>query len=299
MNLLIKIFGPKISLFSGFFRNNFLAWTYFLWELNDALIVELRSTIKFKDTAMRWFTSLLLVIALMPMMSLVTETHAQEISFWEEFALSEDRTRTLEKLVPGSEDYYFFHCLHAQNEQNLDEVDSLLKRWIKRHGKTNQVHVIENRQALLKYGEDPKRTLDHLKRELGLNFNHQRRIPQAQKDLPTKLAVGLIDPDKLMARYLKQDTNSLGNFNDMGLFFLVDKPLNTRQRRDLLKRIDDPTFPGIVELISKDVKGKDAKRFGSLNIHKQLTKAQLEELADLVPELRSQQNFINLSLIHI
>ena len=248
---------------------------------------------------MRWFTFLLPVIVLMSMMSLATEIEAQEISFWEEFALSEDRDKTLEKLVPGSEDYYFFHCLHAQNEQQLDEVDSLLKRWIKRHGKTQQVRVIENRQSLLIYGENPKRTFDHLKRQLGLNFNHQRRIPQAQKDLPTKLAAGLIDPAKLLAQFLKQDGNSLGSLNDQGLYFLAGKPLNTRQRRDLLKRIQDPTFPGIVDLISKDLKGKDAKRFGGIGIHKQLTKAQLEELANLVPDLRSQQNFINEFLLRL
>ena len=52
--------------------------------------------------------------------------------------------------------------------------------------KRNEVRVIENRQSLLIYGEDPKRTLDHLTRQLGLDFGHQRRIPQAQKDLPTQ-----------------------------------------------------------------------------------------------------------------
>ena len=202
---------------------------------------------------MRWFTSLLLVILSVSMMSLTTETDAQEISFWEEFALSEDRDKTLEKLVPGSADYYFFHCLHSQNQQKLDEVDSLVKRWIKRHGRTEQVRVIENRQALLQYGEDPKRTLDHLKKQLGLDFGHQRRIPQAQKDLPTKLAASKIDPVKLAAAQLKQDTNGIGNFSDQGLYYLANKPLNTRQRRDLLKRIKDPTFPNLVELIAKDL----------------------------------------------
>ena len=102
-----------------------------------------------------------------------------------------------------------------------------------------------------------------------------------------------------MAQYLKQDTNGLGSFNEQGLWFLIDRPLNTQQRRDLLKRIVDPTFPGVVELISKDLKGKEAKRFGGLGIHRQLTKSQLEELADLVPELRSQKNFINEFLLRL
>ena len=247
---------------------------------------------------MRWLTTLLVLLS-MSLINLPADSDAQEISFWEEFALSEDRDKTLEKLVPGSEEYYFFHCLHAQNEQKLDEVDSMLKRWIKRNGKTQQVRVIENRQALLKYGEDPKRTLDYLKKKLNLDFGHQRRIPQAQKDLPTSLAASLIDPVKLASKQLKQDTNNVGNFNDKGLYYLVNKPLNTRQRRDLLQRLRDPTFPNVVDLISKDIKGKDAKRFGSLEIHKRLTRVQLEKLAELVPELKSQQKYINEFLLRM
>jgi len=243
-------------------------------------------------TTMRWLLTFL-VLLFMSLIALPADSDAQEISFWEEFALSEDRDKTLEKLVPGSEEYYFFHCLHAQNELKLDEVDSLVKRWIKRHGKTQQVRVIENRQALLQYGEDPKRTLDHLKRQLNLDFGHQRRIPQAQKDLPTKLAASKIDPAKLAAQYLKHDTSNVGSFTDQGLYYLANKPLNTRQRRDLLKRVNDPTFPDLVDLIAKDLKGKDAKRFGDIDIHKLLTKTQLEQLASLVPELKSQQQFIS------
>ena len=235
----------------------------------------------------------------MSLITLTTGSSAQEISFWETYALSEDRGKTLEQLVPGSEDYYFFHCLHAQNESDLAEVDSLLKRWIKRHGRTEAARVIENRQALLKYGDDPQETLDHLKRQLNLDFNHRRRIPQAQKDLPTALDPKLIDPEKLIAGLLKQDSNRLSRFNDEGLYLLAGRTLNPRQRRDLLKRVTDPTFPEIVDLIVKDLKAKDAKPFGSLRIHKLLTKMQLESLSQQLPQLRTQQAFVNEFLLRL
>ena len=252
----------------------------------------------FEVTTMRWFILLLTVVFMQSqLMALVSD--AQEISFWEEFALSDDRIRTLEKLVPRSEEYYFFHCLHAQNEDRLDAVDTLLKQWIKEHSRTEQVRIIENRQALLKYGEDPGRTLDYLIRQLGVSFNHQRKIPQAQKDLPTKLAASKIDPGKLVSKFLNQDSNSLGNFDDKGLYYLANKPLNTRQRRELLKRLKDPTFPGVVGMIARDLKGKDAKRFGSIEIHRRLTRAQLTELSSLAPELNSQKEFINEMLLRM
>ncbi|MEI6177273.1 MAG: hypothetical protein WCS43_10300, partial [Verrucomicrobiota bacterium] len=37
-----------------------------------------------------------------------------EVGFIERFALATDREKALGELVPGSEDYYFFHCLHYQ-----------------------------------------------------------------------------------------------------------------------------------------------------------------------------------------
>ena len=77
----------------------------------------------------------LFLLAFTLVSAMTAPTSAQEISFWEEFALSDNRVETLEKLVPGSEDYFYFHCLHHQNQQELDQVDSLLKRWIKRHGR--------------------------------------------------------------------------------------------------------------------------------------------------------------------
>ena len=247
---------------------------------------------------MRLFISIL-VLTLMSLITLKTESSAQDISFWETYALSEDRGKALEQLVPGSENYYFFHCLHAQNESDLAEVDALLKRWIKRHGRTAQARIIENRQALLKYGDDPQETLDYLKRQLNLDFNHRRLIPQAQKDLPTVLNPNLIDPEKLIAGLLKQDSNRLSRFNDEGLYLLIDRTLNPRQRRDLLKRVNDPTFPGVVDLIVKDLKAKDAKPFGSLKIHQLLTKSQLESLAEQLPQLRTQQKFVNEFLLRL
>ena len=109
----------------------------------------------------------------------------------------------------------------------------------------------------------------------------------------------LIDPQKLVAQYLKQDANRLSPFNDDGLYLLIDRALNPRQRRDLLKRVSDPTFPGIVDLIVKDLKPKDAKPFGSLTIHQLLTKTQLESLSEQLPQLLTQQAFVNEYLLRL
>ena len=246
---------------------------------------------------MRFFTTLFLILTVMMVMP--STGTAEEISFWETFALSTERDKALEELVPGSPDYYFFHCLHYQNQQKLDEVDALLKKWIKRHGRNDQVRLIENRQALLVHSTDPQRTLEYLQRQLDLQFNHQQKIPQAQKNLPTELKPDLIDLEKLIAKALRRQSNSLESFEDEGLMALAGKPINARQRRDLLRRLKNPAFTGVVDLIALDLKGKDATKFGDMPIHRQLTLAQLEELAAKIPDLKSQEKYVDEVLLRL
>ena len=111
---------------------------------------------------------------------------------------------------------------------------------------------------LLKYSDDPQATLDFLKRELELNFNHQRELPTAERKLPTKLDPKLIASDVL----LKQNLNSnLDQITDQGLRLLAGTKLTDGQRRALLKRLDRPDFPGLVDLVASELKSKE---FGSI-----------------------------------
>ena len=77
--------------------------------------------------------SALLFFALIP--SLLTVPDSMEakdtIGFIEEFALAENREEVLEQLIPGTREYYYFHALHYQNEQQWDEKQAhwWLPRW--------------------------------------------------------------------------------------------------------------------------------------------------------------------------
>ena len=67
---------------------------------------------------------------------------ANEIGYIEQFALTPDRAEALEELIPGTEDYYYYHALHAQNEGRTDEVDAILVRWIELFSHTARVHSV-------------------------------------------------------------------------------------------------------------------------------------------------------------
>ena len=51
---------------------------------------------------------------------------AEEIRYVEDFALAKDRAEALKQLIPGTEDYYYYHCLHYQHTEQFDKADELL-----------------------------------------------------------------------------------------------------------------------------------------------------------------------------
>ena len=220
---------------------------------------------------------------------------AQEIGFLEDFALAKDREKVLKQLVPGTEKYYYFHALHYQNTQQLDKVEQLMVPWLKRHDKTATYKQIRNRQAMLKYSDDPEATLAYLKKHLGLSFAHQRTIPNALRELPSKLDSDLYSIETLLERVLPNGSNTQ-EIRDKGLILLAGRKLSKTQRRHLLQRLKRPDFPEVVDLIVSDLKERDSKSFGSMAIHKSLTQSQLIELASKYSKVKSQENYVNIFL---
>src|SRR5690606_28029960 len=140
----------------------------------------------------------------------------EEIGFVETYALADDRQKALAELIPGTEDYYYYHALYYQTNNQFDRVPPLLEAWIRRHGETERARRIRHRQMLLTYSQSPQRTLDYLKNYFGLQFDHQRRVPGAAPDLPTGLDPQLLEWDRL-ARQARQRHGGLQGFEDSAL----------------------------------------------------------------------------------
>ncbi len=220
------------------------------------------------------------------------QTDAAEIGFIEDFALAKNREQALAQLIPGTEDYYYFHALHYQQTEQFDKVGDLLTPWIKRHGRTGRVREIEHRQALLTYRRSPQESLDYLKRILNLRLNHQRERLGEKPNLPTKLDAEKISRETLTQRALSQQTNLQG-FEDIALDWVIDRKLSENERWELLKRIHRPDYENLVDHILVDLQTKHSSGFGYLEIHKKLLLAQLDELLRKKPDLRNAQNFVN------
>lgn len=230
-------------------------------------------------------------------MQATAQNRAQEIQFIEAYALSDDREATLQQLVPGTEEYYYFHCLHYLTTDQLDKGEATLKTWTKRIGETERARIIRNRLAVLKYDDDPQLTLDFLRSELGISHGHSRQIPNTELELPTRLDPKLIDIEELLRRIPSNRYHKKITYE--GLELLADVKLDKDQRRRLLKQLQEPDFPNLVSLVITDLKQRDSGGFGSLNIHKRLMLAQLDECAEKMPKLLLNDNFVNTYLVKL
>ncbi len=233
----------------------------------------------------------------LPVLLIPTLCGAQNLKFLELFALSTNREAALAELVPGTDDFYFFRALHAQNAGRVDEVRKILDDWIRarKGAEPPGARELRHRQALLDYERDPKATLDYLRRELGLGFGHSRRASERRPDLPTRLDPALVSGQRFLEAALK-GRNDLSAISDAGLYQVARLPLTPEQRRDLLRRLRRPDLPNLVALIAEDLATADSPPFGQLPIHQQLTLEQLDELLRLRPQLRNENAFVSLYL---
>ncbi|MFT4548851.1 MAG: hypothetical protein ACI9MB_002804, partial [Verrucomicrobiales bacterium] len=224
----------------------------------------------------------------------MSSADSQIIGFDELFVLSENREDALKQLIPGTEDYYYYHSLHFQNEGEFGKVEELLKPWIKRYDRSGRVREIQHRQALLQYEGNSKATFDYLRRELNLTFNHSKEELGKKPNFPTLLDQKHIARKTLLAEAFRRHRN-LGGLTDAALDWLLrdEVSLDPTRRRDLLARLKLPDFPNLVPLIATELKTKESSGFGEFEIHRQLTHQQLDELLKLAPKLIGETKFVN------
>ncbi|MFT5496664.1 MAG: hypothetical protein ACI9TH_002064 [Kiritimatiellia bacterium] len=215
---------------------------------------------------------------------------ANEIGFIETYALADDRAATLESLIPGTDDYYYFHALHYQQTKQRVAYEDTLKKWATRFPKAPRLNMLRDRQALLDYAQDPQAALKHVRETLGLNLNHQGQAEDGKLDLPVKLDPTRIAFNTLLEQAFKDHPESTGGLEDAGLLALNPTKLSQPRKRDYLRRLTWPVVPGLAKIIAEDA--PHSKGFGSDRIHQALLEDQLIELARLDPKTAKLNTYI-------
>ena len=234
-------------------------------------------------------------LALLLAGALAASAAAQEIGYIETFSLATNREDALKELVPGTDEFFYFHALQAQNTGQLERFKDVIERWTRARNGTvvEGARELLNRQALLDYEKDPKKTLDYLRRELDLHFDHARKTGEHRSQAPTALDNERISIATLLRRALAEEPGSLERIEPAGLELAAGQPINADQRRNLLARLQRPDYPGLVDLVIADLQYRDSRGFGHHEIHRRLTLAQLDELLSKQPDLRNQVAFVN------
>lgn len=228
--------------------------------------------------------SIALLASIMPLI-------AEEIGFIEDFALAKDRNDSLKQLIPGTEDYYYYHCLHYLNTEQYTKVEPFTRPWQERHGQTPRLTEIQTRHALLTYSLNQQKTLTYLREHLGLHFDHQRSQANEIPNLPTTLNPQLIARDSLKTMSFSR-WHFLENFEDSALDWLATEELSWERRRQLLQRAKLPDLANLPQLVAADLQTERSGPFGQMPIHRQMTLSQLEELLRLRPALLNEMAFV-------
>ncbi|HZZ70708.1 MAG TPA: hypothetical protein VFE24_00535 [Pirellulales bacterium] len=239
---------------------------------------------------LRWLASV--GFSLFAAASLAGRVRAGEIGWIENYALASDRSVPLKQLIPGTEDYYYYHCLDEQTNEHFDKADVLLKEYVARYNWTPRAIEIENRQALLTYDKNPQRALSLIRQRLNLQFNQQREVLNQKSNLPTTLDPKLLDRAHVKALAFSHFPNTIQGFEEPALDWLVAENLSVEQRRQLLQRLQRPDYPNLVQLIVDDLNAPNSGGFGQFEIHRRLLLAQLNELLKLKPNLLNNPNFV-------
>jgi hypothetical protein len=232
------------------------------------------------------------VLIAVTVLSVTAPGRAGEIGFVEDFSLAPDRAVPLRQLIPGTEDFYYYHALHYLNTEQYAKAEQLIEPWVQRHGQTARHWEIRTRLALLTYEKNPQKSLEYLRNRFGIQFPHQKEELNAEPNLPVALDPALISRKAYSDRAVAVNANNLDGFEDSALDWLVALDLNANHRRSLLSRLARPDYPNLVKLVVDDLAYQNSGGFGSFGIHRQLLLTQLEELVKLRPGTLTEQHFV-------
>jgi hypothetical protein len=224
--------------------------------------------------------------------------HAQDLKFRERFAWSNDRESLLRELIPDTEGYFYYHCLHYQTTGKTAEARSMLAAWQSKLGVSASNQSMLVRQELLEYSRDPSKTVQFLQQTYGINLQHAAPQKDEATVLPTKLDPAIVDRVALLKASLA-DAGRLGTIEDSAL---AEALAMVRSKEDLvewLTRVTRPDTPGLVEAILRQLNQPDSRGFGWARIHRELSLAQLDQLSTKLPTLLQSEQFIQTKLAKI
>lgn len=242
--------------------------------------------------------SLLFSIIIFISSSFICADERKDQEIYEEYALSNNRSEVLKKLIPGTEIYYFLHTLHLQQTGKIKEAAAMIEKWEEVLPSSNQVETMKNCQALLTFETSSDVTYQFLKKKLDLNFEHIKPLSLDAPFYETSLDAETYNFDVTMQDLLFNN-NDLESFTQLGLYQISTKKLKSEQLQNLLNQYSYNDLPNMVDLVLADFQNDPNRSFGDLTTHLKLTQKQMNELIKKKPNLLTEEKFVNTYLLKL
>jgi hypothetical protein len=208
----------------------------------------------------------------------------------------------LAELIPGSEEHYFYHCLHYQVSGDLEKAEALIAKWkadeSARH--SGYLQGIEDRQRLLTYRKSPDQTIDYFRNRLNIRWDHAGPPKAGQQLYPSTFDNASLDPKSLI------DSVSWDELTKPGLRLAAtrvlsgDITLNADRFASLLNLVDGPWLDDLDKLVIKELRLKPRGRsFGDRQAHQWLTLAQIQAVAKAVPAIAASDELVAHTLMRL
>ena len=115
---------------------------------------------------------------------LTPDARGGDIGYVEDFALAKDRAAALKQLIPGTEDYYYYHCLHYLNTGQFDKVERLDRAVVRTARPDRPTHRDPDPPCPAHLREEPREDTRLPRGHLGLHFDHQKETARRRRNLP-------------------------------------------------------------------------------------------------------------------
>ncbi|RYD35350.1 MAG: hypothetical protein EOP87_07520, partial [Verrucomicrobiaceae bacterium] len=229
-----------------------------------------------------------------------TPLHADDDSFRERFADPATRTAALAELIPGTRDAYFHTALDHQLAGRADDYRRTVAEWkAATERKENRISteglsVLEDRQLLMDYQENPVPSLAGLIRKLDLKFDDMRPdAAAAAQSLPTRVDEAAISEAAFEKLALEKDpTTPYIHYRGERLLRELEQveSFDEAKIRWFMEHLQRADLPGVVPLVDRALQLDGTLSFDH-GLLDSLTSAQMDSLLMLHPSLRSKESF--------
>ncbi len=222
---------------------------------------------------------------------------AQTLDWIERYSLAADRSAMLSELIPGSEEYYFYHCLNHQVIGEWDKAEALLTQWKadERARHSGYLQRIEDRQHLLTYQRSPDRSIEYLRNRLNIQLEHPAPSAAGARLYPSVFDNLAIDDNRLMDE-VSPDQLTREGLRRYAARVLADAiVIDPAQFAGLLNRVDGPWLPNLASLVIKELQNgnPDDRTFGDREAHKWLTLDELKSVAKTIPRIAASDAMVS------